>query len=129
RRSDPIVCLSKPKEARPVPFGPGDGPRDTGKAGMAATIPDAPVGDHGHVMGSALPLAHQNGPGPCWHRCRVLPGWVRQRASEQSIEFPCRCFPQAAIATLLPHVGDTQRKKLAAERPRRRLTHLLLPEV
>src|SRR5882762_4667714 len=96
---------------------------------MAATVPDEPIGDHRHMMGGALPLPHQNGPGPshCW--CPALPGRVRERALEQSVDFPCRCLPHAAISALLPIVGDAQRKKFAAERPRRLLADLLLPEV
>jgi hypothetical protein len=56
---------------------------------MGATIPEEPVGDDGHTVSGALPLAHQNAPGPshCW--CPALPDWVCQRAPEQSIDFPC----------------------------------------
>src|SRR5258708_5301969 len=96
---------------------------------MAATVPDEPVGDHGHMMSGALPLPHQDGPGPPHCRCPALPGRVRQCALEQSVDLPCRCFPHATISTLLPIIGDPQGKKLAAERPRRRLADLLLPEV
>ena len=96
---------------------------------MAATVPDEPVGDHRHMMSGALPFPHQDGPGPshCW--CPALPGWVRERALEQSIDLPRRCFPHATISALLPIVGDAERKKLAAEGPEGFLADLLLPEV
>src|SRR5687767_7246226 len=96
---------------------------------MAATVPDEPVGDDGHMMSGALPLAHQNGPGPGQRRCPALPGRVRERAPEQSVNLTGRCFPQAPVAALLPTVGDAQRKKLAAERPWRLLADFLVPEV
>jgi hypothetical protein len=53
----------------------------------------------------------------------------REHAPELSIEFTYRGFPEAAVAALLPNVGDTQRKKLAAEASGRLLADLLLPKV
>src|SRR5688572_11250673 len=96
---------------------------------MAATVPDEPIGDDRHMMSGALPLAHQNGPGPCQRRCPALPGRARERAPEQAVDFTCRCFPQAPIAALLPIIGDAQREKLAAEGPWRLLADFLLPKV
>ena len=96
---------------------------------MGAPVPDEPVGGDGHRMGDALPLPHQNGPGPTRRRCPALPGRVRERALEQSVDFACRCLPHAPVSALLPIIGDAERKKLAAERPRRLRADLLLPEV
>ena len=96
---------------------------------MGATVPNEPVGDDRHVMGSTLPLAHQNGSGPSQWRCPAVPGRTRQHASKQAIEFPYRCFPQASVSALLPNIGNAQRQNLSAEGPWRLLTDLLLPEV
>ena len=85
---------------------------------MAATVPDEPIGDDGHMMGGALPLPHQNGPRPCRSRCPARPGRVCEHASEQSVNFPCRCFAHATVSAFLPIVDDAKRQKLAAEGPR-----------
>ena len=96
---------------------------------MGAAVPDVSIGDDRYMMGGPLPLPHQNGPGPSQWRCPALPGRPREHAPEQSIELTYRGFPEAAVAALLPNVGDTQRKKLAAEGSWRLLADLLLPKV
>src|ERR1700756_3207931 len=64
RRSEGIVRLPHPKEPGPTPLRSRDGAGDAGKAAVGAPVPEKSIGHHGHLMSSALPFAHQDGPGP-----------------------------------------------------------------
>jgi hypothetical protein len=107
-RSAPIVILPEPEEAGPVPFGSGNCPRDGGEAGIAASIPDKPVGDDGRSSGGLAHGAAVDGAGSGPRRSRPPLTLAAARPLGKGAR-------GEAPTTLLAIVGDAERKKLLVE--------------
>src|SRR5215471_18850448 len=82
------VRLAQPKEARPIPGRPGDGPGDARQASMRFAVPQEAVIRSSDVVGCSPPLAHQDGPGPGQRACERLGGIVAvaERTGQQAVE-------------------------------------------
>src|SRR5260370_15423439 len=145
RRSEGIVRLPHSKEPGPAPLRSRDGAGDAGEAVVDAPVPEKSIGRHGHLMSSALPFAHQDGPGPGELRrlavalvCSALgTGAVlptrsarsRERPIEQPVKFTRYRFWKPAVVALLPRMRDGERKQITPERRWRLSAELLPPQL
>src|ERR1700704_3294674 len=97
---------------------------------MPSAVPNKTVGCNCHVVGGALPFAHQYGPGARQLSCRRMKSVAyTDHAVEQSIQFFGDRLRKAALKLFLHCVGDTECEDVPTNGRRRAFSKFLFPKI